>query len=265
MSIFRKMSARDRSLIILMLAAVIFFICYTFIMSPSMEAATILKGNLATAQSELSQAQDISGKAPELQTQERKQREELIKKYSGFFFDLSQSRLLNKMDSLMIGTGLPATSYLASPEVVSQVPLEQGVFAPQQYPLKDLAVKINPSTQDEPQNVTEGQNPADASNQAETVPAGEPQAVEASDMIPSTDVSVGFTGASYESIYNFIGMVEKMNKTVVIKSADITKDETGLGGQIVFSFYSLPKLDPEQKDGLDYDPVVPAGKANPFL
>ena len=265
MNLFSKMSARDRSLIILMLAAVIFFICYTFIMSPSMEVATILKGNLATAQAELSQAQDISGKAPELRIQERKQREELIKKYSGFFFDLNQSRLLNKIDSLMIGTGLPATAYLASPEMVSQVPVEQGIYVPQQYPLKELVMKINPNIEEESQNGAEGQNPADATNQGESAPEGEPQAVEASDMIPSTDVSVGFTGASYESIYNFIGAVEKMNKTVVIKSADITKDETGLGGQIVFSFYSLPKLDPQQKDGLDYNPLTPKGKANPFL
>ena len=84
-------------------------------------------------------------------------------------------------------------------------------------------------------------------------------------MVLGTDVSVGFAGASYESIFNFINSMEKMNKTVVLKSVDITKDETGLGGQMIYSFYSLPKIDSNQEDGLDYSPTIPAGKPNPFI
>lgn len=258
MKIFLKMSARDRSLIILMLAALIFYLCYTFIMSPNLEQTEILKANLSTTQEELAKVEGLSGKADQLQTQEKKQREELIEKYSNFFFDLQQSRLLNKVDALMTGVGLPASSYLASPELASQVPIEMGAFTPQEYPLKSLAEKINP-------DLLEGNNDGSQAAAVNGEAAAPAEAVEASDMVPGTDVSVGFAGASYESIYNFIGSVEKMNKTVVLKSVDITKDETGLTGQLVFSFYSLPKLDPDQKDGLDYNPAIPAGKANPFI
>ena len=62
MNIFNKMSARDRSLIILLLAVLVFYLCYTFIMSPQLEMAQILKTNLEATQQELANAQDLSGK-----------------------------------------------------------------------------------------------------------------------------------------------------------------------------------------------------------
>ena len=259
MKIFSKMSARDRSLIILLLAAVIFYLCYTFIMSPQLEMAQVLKTNLTSAQEELSNAVDISGKADQLQDQERKQREELINKFSGFFFDLDQSRLLNKVDLLMVGSGLPPASYTPTPELASQVLVEKGAYMSQEYPLKELARKINPELQEAAPETSQGGNPAANGEQAPT------EAVQAADMVLGTDVSIGFSGASYESVFNFINSVEKMKKTVVLKSIDITKGELGLEGQLVYSFYSLPKLDSNQEDGLDYNPTIPAGKPNPFL
>lgn len=276
MKIFQKMSARDRSLLILLVAAVTFFLCYRFVMTPQLANAEILKGELLSVQSQLEQADQLKGKTAELKNQERTQKEELIKKYSNFFFDLDQSRLLNRIDAIHIGVGLPAQSYLASPETPSQVLVEKGVYAPPQYPLKDLAAKINPNlletTQDgaPPTDQPQQAPPADQNEQSEEqneqapVDQGQP-AVESTDMVLTTDVSVGFNAATYESIYNFIATVEKMNKTVVLKSLNITRDETGLSGQMIFSFYSLPKLDKEQKDGLDYTPTIPAGKANPFI
>ena len=81
-------------------------------------------------------------------TQERKQRAELIKKFSGFFVDLDQSRILNKVDLLMSGAGLPPASYSPTPELASQVLVEKGAYMAQEYPLKDLARKINPDLQE---------------------------------------------------------------------------------------------------------------------
>jgi Tfp pilus assembly protein PilO len=263
---FQKMSTRDRSLLILLAAAVTFFLCYTYVITPQLANAEVLKGELLSIQSELERAEQLKGKTDELKKQEKLQRAELIKKYSNFFFDLNQSRLLNRVDAIHVGAGLPAQSYLATPETASQVLVEKGVYAPPQYPLKDMAAKINPDMAEAGSpDGQEGSVPAGNSQPSgEENPSGQ-EAVAASDMVLGTDVTVGFNGATYESIYNFIATVEKMNKTVVLKSINISKDETGLTGQLIFAFYSLPKLDPDQKDGLDYSPTIPAGKANPFI
>ena len=253
MKMFYNMSARDRSLLILLLAVVIFYLSYTFVISPSLEKAEILKTNLTAVQDEMVRANQLIEDVDQLKSKEENQREDLIKKYSVFFFDLDQSRLLNKMDSLTTEAGIPVVSYIATPELAAPVLVEKGVFVPQQYPLKDLAMQINPELMTESQNETGNEEaaPADPEN--------------ASDLVLGTDISISFSGASYEGFYNFMNLVEQMNKTVVLKSINLTKGETGLDGQMVFAFYSIPKLDPEQKDGLDFTPVLPKGKANPFI
>lgn len=261
MKLFQKMNSRDRSLLILLLAVVVFYLCYSFIMTPAMTKTEMLKADLMSTQEQLSRAHELSGKTDELKIQEKQLRADITKKYSIFLFDLNQSRLLNKVDALMISAGLPPAAYIPTPEAPSQVPVEQGAYAPPGYPLKDLTLRINPNLEAGLQTETQGSGaPAAEGSSGETAAA-----VESSDMIPGTDVTVGFKTASYESIVNFISSVEKMNKTVVVKNVDISKDETGLTGQLILSFYSLPKLDPDQKDGLDFVPAIPKGKANPFI
>jgi Tfp pilus assembly protein PilO len=259
MKLFHKMSTRDRSLLILLLAAVVFYLCYTFIMTPAIETAGMLKSNLQAVQDQLVQAEELKGKTQSLQAEERKQKEQLVKKYSVFFYDLKQNRLLNRVDAIHNAVGLVASAYTATPEMASQVPVEIGAYAPVVYPLKDLALKINPELSASEPGLN--QSVAAPADQASADSGG---AVQSSDMVAGTEVTVGFAGANYESIYNFISSIEKMNKTVVLKNITITKDETGLTGQLVYAFYALPKIDPEQEDGLDYSPSIPMGKANPF-
>ncbi len=81
---------------------------------------------------------------------------------------------------------------------------------------------------------------------------------------PGRDVAIGFNAASYESIYAFIGQVERMNKTAFLRDITIKEEQGSLSGQLTFSFYSLPPFDPNMKDGLDFKPAIPMGKANPF-
>ena len=255
MKMFYNMSARDRSLLILVLAAVLFYLSYTFIMTPALAVADVLTAEIQTTQAELERAKALMTQGDDLEKQERLQKEDLLHKYSVFFNDLNQARLLNKMDALMTSTGLTASSYAPSPETVAQVPLEQGFYQPLQYPIMGLAAKINPELQS-----------ADPNEQAAPASAEAPQeAVASEDMIPGADVVISFNNATYESIFGFIGSVEKMNKTVNLKSADITRSDTGLQGQLTFSFYSIPQIDDKQKDGLDFTPALPKGKANPFL
>lgn len=255
MKMFYNMSARDRSLLILLLAAVIFYLSYTFVMSPALEVAEVLETNIQATQAELDRAEDLMNNNKGLQNQEKMQRKELTDKYSVFLTNLNQARILNRVDTLMISVGLPASSYTPTPEVATQVLVEQGTYMAQEYPIKGLAARINIDGQKDEQS-QEGSAPADA--------AASEESVESEDMIPVTDVSVGLKDATYESVFGLIGAMEKMNKTVNLKTIDITRDEFGLQGQLTFSFYSLPPIDEKQTDGLDFTPALPKGKANPF-
>jgi hypothetical protein len=168
------------------------------------------------------------------------------------------------VDSIAVGTGFPITDYTPSSDLISQVSVETGSYAPPDYPLKDLAAKINPegaAGEAAREGAAAGQPAAGAgTSEGSSTPA----AVESEDMIPGTDVTMGFKAASYESIYNFIDQVERMNKTVLLRKIDIKETSGSLDGQLAFSFYSLPPFDPGMKDGLDFNPAIPKGKANPF-
>lgn len=251
---FLKMSGRDRNLLILLLAAIVFYLCYTYVMVPFMTATDLIREELQSAEGELARAEALSGKEVEMKKQEAMQKDDIIEKYAVFMTDIKQSRILYKVDTLAVGTGFPISSYVPATDVISQVMVETGFYIPPDYPLKNLAFEINPSLQED--IIKE-----EASGEESAAPQ---TSVESEDMIPGTDISIGFGSASYESVYNFIGQVEKLNRTAVLKSIDLTGSGGMMQGQLVFSFYSLPHFDPNQKDGFDFNPVIPTGKVNPF-
>jgi cell division protein FtsB len=246
------MSGRDRNLIILLLTLVVFYLCYTFVIGPYMLETAQLEEQLQSVESQLIIAEQLSGKEDELKKQEASLKEEITEKYSGFLTDIKQSRILYKVDTLAAGTGLPISTYTPVSDAISQVSVETGFYVPQDYPLKNLALEINPPLKED------GNSEETAQSQA--APASDASGA----MIPGTDVSIGFGTATYESVYNFIGAVEMMNKTAFLRSVDLTGSGGTVQGQMVFSFYSLPAFDPDQKDGLDFKPAIPPGRANPF-
>ncbi|HYE68572.1 MAG TPA: hypothetical protein VEA58_08170 [Anaerovoracaceae bacterium] len=251
---FLKMSGRDRNLLILLLAAIIFYLCYTYVIVPFMAETELLQMELESVEAELVRAEELSGKEAEMKKQESALKDDIIEKYAIFLTDIKQSRILYKVDTLATGTGLPISSYVPALDVISPVMVETGFYVPQDYPLKDLAFEINPELrEDSVKEEASGGEPA------------APQTANASeDMIPSTDVTLGFGTTNYESVYNFVGEVEKLNRTAVLKSIGLSVGDGGVQGQLVFTFYSLPRFDQDQKDGFDFIPVIPPGKANPF-
>lgn len=259
MSALSKMNGRDRNLLILIVTAIVFYLCYTFVMAPYKTETEMLQGELEAIESELARAEELSGREEELKKQEAKLKEEVIEKYSAFLTDIKQSRILYRVDIMAAGAGLPVTDYMPSADMISQVTVETGFYVPPEYPLKKLAFEINPKLRAEKEDAS-ASGPT-SSGGGEAVPQA---AVESEDMIPGTDISIGFEAAAYESIYNFIGAVETLNKTAFLRTIDIKENAGGLNGQLTFSFYSLPRLDPGQKDGLDFSPAIPPGKANPF-
>lgn len=249
---FLKMSGRDRNLLILLLVVIIFYLCYTYVMVPFMTETELLQMELESAEAEIARVEALSGKEDEMKKHEAALMDDIIGKYAVFLTDVNQSRILYKVDTLALGTGLPISSYIPSTDMISPVMVEKGFYVPQDYPLKNLAFEINPELQEDSKEEASGG-------------AAVPDAAAASeDMIPGTDISIGFGSASYESVYNFIGEVEKLNRTAVLKSIDLSEGDGALQGQLVFSFYSLPRFNPSQKDGFDFTPVIPPGKVNPF-
>lgn len=257
MKILSKMNNRDRNLLVLFLAIIVFYLCYTFVMAPHRAETELMRTELQSVKDELTRAEEFSGREEEMKKQEAELKEDIAEKYSVFFTDIDQSRILYRVDTLAAGSGFAITSYTPAPEVISQVTVEKGSYTPLEYPLKDLAAKINPELKGGGEEELSGQS---SSGGGEAAAAG----IESADMIPGTDISIGFETASYESIFSFIGGVENMNRTTVLKTVDLAEMEGGLQGQMTFSFYSLPRFDPDQKDGLDFQPAIPQGKANPF-
>lgn len=247
MKIFASINPRDRSLLVLIFVAIIFFLCYMFVISPNLEKANLLKPNIQAVENELINAENILGGVVELERQEENQRAQMKNKYSVFFFDLKDEDILYKMDSLILEAGLEVQSYLPSPLVISQVVIEEGTYEIQGYPLQEIADQIYPQGV---QNLEQG--------------AGSTLAVESPDMIPCRSVSIDFSGATYEKVHAFISSVEQMRKTVLLKSITLSKEEAGVGGQLTLDFYSIPPFDSSQKGSLEFVPVIPKGKVNPF-
>ena len=252
MKILSGMNSRDRNLLILLAAIIIFYLCYTFVMVPSLERAQVLGGEIESATAEITRAEDMAGKEEELKKQEEILRAELLEKYAEYFVELDQANILNKFDSLMTGTGFTITSYTPSEVTISQVLTETGVYTHDDYPLLNLAKSIDPELHLEEHPEQTGSD----------VVASE----DSQDRIPCLEVTINYDGPTYETVVAFLDAVERMDKTVVIKSLDFGKADEGAGlqGQIILNLYRLPRFDQSQTDELEFTPTAPRGKANPF-
>lgn len=245
-----KLGARDRNLLVLLVVLVTFYICYTFIMNPQMEKASLLRGEIVAKKIELESAKQLEQNLNALIKEEKEIRKELKGKYSIFFTGLNQANVLHRVDSLALAAGLRINYYQTSFAVAAPVSLEQGEYIPLDYPLLGLARSIEPG-------LYEG-IPNDQRASSTEEEGGTP------DSIPGLEIMVNFDGSSYESVYQFISLTERMNKTVIVKSIDLNESEGAVQGQLVLDFYALPRFDSSQEDVLQFSNTIPKGKANPF-
>ena len=246
-----KLNSRDRNLLVLLAAIIIFYLCYTFIMVPSMEKADLLQGEIETVKAEIVRAAELVQQENELKLQENRLRSEILDKYSLYFTELNQANVLNRLDNMMHATGMTLSSYTPSEVTVSQVLVEKGEYVPTEYPLLSLARNIDPE-------LYEGVNP-------EQVISASTPSDDSSDSIPCLQLIINYDQIAYETVYSFIDALEDMNKTIIIKNLDFAKNEgTALQGQMVIDLYSLPRFDKSQSDELEFTPGIPQGKPNPF-
>lgn len=243
-------SRRDRNLLMIMAIAIVFYLCYTFIITPALDQKAILDMELEAVTAELERAEETIANLSELEKQAMALNKELVQKYQMFFPELDQARILYQMDTLMINAGFDASSFIPSSAVAAAVMIEQGSYLPLSYPLLDIASRINPDLIGSTAASQEG-TPAEATG-------------ESSDMIPAMDIAISFSNANFESINGFLTAVEGMNKTVVLRSVSIAEETDGLQGQLLLSLYALPRLNDAEDGYLDFTPVIPQGKPSPF-
>lgn len=265
-----SMNTRDKNLLILLALIVIVYIAYMYVISPAMVNGDALKANLQSVNSEITVAQDNITNLPTLRQDEAKLKTQLVQKYKGFFYDLPQERILYQLDTLIGASAIKVTAYGPTPIALGQILMEKGSYSPLQYPLLDLARKTNPTyliteissaigqaTTANP-NVATDPNAAVDPNAVTTDTGG-------ANVIPFTDVTLSIAATNYANVINFINSLEKMQKTIIVKSINLSKaDAAGVQGQILISFYAMPKLDDSDKDYLKFLPVTSIGKTNPF-
>jgi Tfp pilus assembly protein PilO len=241
---------RDRNLLLFLTLAVVFYLCYTFVINPALEERGRLLIELESMGEQLDQTEKNIADLPALKESEKKLREDLVEKYGEFMPSLDQGKLLKQLDIYTAGAGLRVSSYIPTLAVAAPVVVERGVYLPQIYPLLDLAVQVNSDL---------SIDPGSGSTQVSTEPT-----IESSDMVPGMDVAISFETSGYESVKGFIASVEGMHKTIILKNISISSEADGLQGQLLFTFYSLPPLDTAESGYLNYTPAIPQGKVNPF-
>lgn len=237
----------------ILVAAVVVFVLFNYVMSPALMNGTVLTQEKKAAEEELARIDTLIEQYPALLKQEKSERNHLVEKYKMFFYDLNQERVLFKLDSLLTSSGFPITSYVTAKASVAQIFTILPVYEPLEYPLLDVAQKVNPSLKKEPpsEQVPATENP----DGGDKIPM---------DAIPTADITLSFNNATYEAVAAFIKSLENMDKAVFVRSITMSKSEAGIGGQIVLSLYSLPKLDDSDMDLLKFEPSIPKSKANPF-
>lgn len=237
-------NSRDRNLLLLLATLVILFLIYNYAVTPILERGAMLKEELASAEAQLDYVTETIVNYPKLVEEEEMLSATVSDKYSVFFHEIVQERILYRLDTLIGLAELPVNRYSTSSVEAGPLDLPKPTFMPLEFPLFDLAAAVNPELLKEPPMLGE---------------IGEGES------IPVTDITLDFYATTFESAMSFMESVETMDKSIIMKNVAIRKaDEAGIEGQFVMSFLSLPHIDNALKDYLKFSPVIPRGKVDPF-
>ena len=240
---------RDKNLLIILLGIILAFLLFYFVTTPAMDQNAVLRAEAQIAKADLEHVKMLVAQLPDLKTQENEKKQQLIDKYTPFFYNLNEEGVLFKLDGLMAEAGLNVGSYSSSLLAASTIPVPGTAYIPFTFPLKDLATITNPELAD--QNPPAGQAPAEGE-------AG-------TDAVATVDITVSYGPATYPTIVNFISKLEGLNKTMVIKNLNAgTGEGGGPSGSVTLSLYSLPKLDQSEAQYLQFFPAFGKGKIDPF-
>ena len=237
---------RDKNLLLFLGVVIIVFLFFNYLISPALENGAALKAEVDQADMELVNAEDTILQYPEFKKEEPEVRKTVSDKYNMFFHDVNQERILYKLDTLIANSGLSIASYSNSGTSALPITFSVPEFNPVTYPLQGVALRANPAL-------------------AELLPPTTPAMAPASEeLILTTDITINFD-SSYNTAMAFLKSVEDLDKSVIVRSISLSKTETGIDGQIILAFYSLPQIDSSKKDPMEFKPTIPQGKVDPFI
>lgn len=246
-----NINKRDQQLLTILLAIVLMFLSYYFVAGPAYDKGKRLTEDLVLARESLSEARATAEKVPELRRDEAARRLELKEKYQLFLYNIDEANLLYRIDSLMIQTGFVAESYEQSDHMTGKIYFSPSSYVPSQYSLLEIAKELNPDLLQSETGTAEGSPGNDAKSL---------------DAVEQMDITIGFSGISYNSIYQFLKSVEGLERSFILSNISVGDDPqiTGLSGQLILRAISLPKIDEGEKNDLEFEPAVPKGKTSPF-
>ena len=245
-------SKRDRQLLSILLAVVLVFLLYFFIAGPAFDNGSVLKQDISIAEQNLQQNKLMVEQTPVFKQEVAAKKEELSKKYALFLYEINEARILHRLDALMTDTGFVINRYQQSEKSVSKVSMPSSSYAPNLYPLLELAKQLNPALIE----VT-----SEGNSNSETLEGTAP-----SDTVEQIDISIGFANVGYDAVYRFLAALEGLDRTFVLSDIVMGKDtqSAGLQGQLLIRSISLPKIDEAEANDLLFQPTVPKGRPNPF-
>ncbi len=248
----RNMSKRDQNMLLLLAFVLIIFVIYYIVIGPQFDKGKLLAEEARSAKTEYENSVEIINKLPDIKKEELEKKNILSEKYKQFFYEVNIERILYKLDSLLSGAGLPMSSMTISKPSVGVIVTEKAEYIPLTYPLLELAAKSNDTL------INENDSGVNSNEQTSDSKEG------SNDVTAYTDINLSFSSTSYESAYGFIDSIEKMDRTIIIKNIDLRESGNGIDGSLLLSVYSIAKPNQLDENDLEFDPVLPKGKANPF-
>lgn len=247
-------NTRDKNLLILLGVVVILFILYYFLLSPALDKAGQLKLEREAIRTELQTAQTTVEQLSANRKESSTKLAAITEKYKQFFYEINQERLLFQLDTLINSADFPVDSYSQTKAVAKSIEKPAVVYEPLRYLLLEQAAVVNEKLAQALNSGSQGSN---------TIPAAEGPA---KDQVAVSYVTLGFSGATYQSFFNFLGAVEKLDRGIVIENFSVGKDgeATALRGQVVLGIYSLAKPDESESGDIEFTPALPKGRLNPF-
>lgn len=248
-----RVTQHDKKLLILLISLVLAFVCYNYVISPQIDKWTLLKTTESAQTTELNRVKTLIEKKDSLQTNVENKKNSLSEKYSIFFYELNQEKILNKFNDLFTLSGLTVTSYAPEKITVAAITIPSSQYTYNKYPLLNYASQVNPDVS----SVDKGQA---VKNQAKT--SSNDTANDKS--IPSFNLTISFNSSPYSAVMNFIKSLESMDKAIIITKVDIKKDDVNLSGQILLTLYAMPKVSDDENGYLSFTPSAITGKTDPF-
>lgn len=262
-NISQKINQRDKQLLMILLAVVIAFVIYYFIISPGLDSYTEKSAQVNSLESELVIVNESIQNISKLRNEDRTQRQNLTLKYKLFFGALKEDRLLNQLDILMRAAAFKVSGISISEKTVTTIDLAKGAYTPNQYPLSDLANKVNPPINNTIINPSADKSGEQAANQQQT-DSGKPAAPE--DSVEMLQVNLSYADTGYTSIVAFLKSLEGMGKSIIVSNATFTKSDTGTGlsGAMTLNIYSIPKVGTTEDDYLQFNQQYTNGAGGLF-